>query len=229
MSAEKAFPNGQQPSEIVKRSVESFVHQMRIFNEYRTVPRFECSFDLDDDINDLSHDQLFELIDDLREYADEVEAFLSENDLPSDMTISDIRDAEGKFVIDGEVYEDEIEWINTNFLDWGYHRFHGDINVIQCLTAFGGPEAGFWIHENGSISYYTCWYSPRTFHVLRGREHAVVREFLERNMECTSFEFECEHGVYNLDKDFGLIHGFKMLAMARHSANGTHCDDEDSE
>jgi len=204
--------------DVVRDHINQYVSAMDILINNRTIPAFDGSIDVNE--SDSAE---------IKQYAEELAQFLEDNDLPSDWTPEKVEESEGKFFIDGEVYEDSNEWINAEFVDFAYHRFHNEINVIQCLTMCGGPTGGFWIEEDGSIQYWIAWGFDHHSISLSGSDYATVKAFFESEFECHSFEFECDHGVHSIDDQWGFEGATTMLRSARYSKEFEEESEEESE
>lgn len=199
------------PKEIVAHSIKTYVGEVRKFNNGDSIPKFDVTFDLPQDLTDLSADDIRDLMEDLSLYKCDLEEFIEKHDLPEGSTACDIQDAEDKYCIDGTIYEDAYEYINSEFLDWGYHRMHGDTNVIQFLTHFGGPAGGFWIDEDGELTYWTAWWSSPTSQRVTGHDKLELMEFFRTYSECMAMIY---HGDNHEFSGEGLDDGIIMLAVA---------------
>lgn len=199
------------PKEIVSRSIESYAEQVKKFNNGESIPEFWVTFDLPSDLADLNAEGISDLMEDLRLYKCELEDFIETHGLPEDMTAEDISNAQGKYCIDDCIYEDAIEYINSEFLDWGYHRMHGDTNVIQFLTHFGGPSGGFWIDEDGDLTYWTAWWSSPTSERVTGDHKRQLMDFFRTYSECMQVTY---HGDDHEFSGEGLDDSILMLAVA---------------
>lgn len=187
---------------MVSNHIRDYVLAMDILINNRTIPDFDGYIDEDSDVAEIE------------EYEEELAQFLDDNGLPSDWTAEQIEENVGKYFIDGNVYEDSNQWINAEFVDFAYHRFHNSINVIQCLTMHGGPTGGFWIEEDSSIQYWVGWgFEEHTTH-LSGSDYTTVKAFFESEFDCHCFEFN-EHCGFEIDDQWGFDGALQVLRMAR--------------
>ena len=94
------------------------------------------------------------------------------------------------YVIDGEEYQSELDFNQSQFLDFGHHRCHGDINVIQFLTHYGGPAGGFWLYPSGKMTYWTAWWGAPHMVEVRNSDKQILLNFFEVWLEGASYEYD---------------------------------------
>lgn len=235
----KNSPYGDDPNEICRRSLNNIVEAIEIFNG-PTVPAFDSPVDkLEDLLQEMQegyqvHDleELQDFVNGIKDALDEIvsetKEWFKETDMDEEVKFETIERAKDQYIVRGDVYESSIDWLNSEFLDFGYHRFHGDVNVIQCLTHFGGPGGGLWIHENGAIEYWTAWGGEHGQAWATGNNYTILRNWLEEMFEMKTFSFECEHGMYDVSEDCGFNHAMNVLSAASESRDYEQSEDEDS-
>ena len=221
------YADGTDPKEVVARSIADFSRIFQKFNEGNDIPAFERTRVMDD-LDDLNSEGIDDLMEDLRLYKCELDEFLSYNDLPENMTASDIDEVKEKWGINGDVYETEYEWTASAFLDFAHHRFHGDINVIQFLTAHGGPSAGIWLLPNGSIKYWTTWWGKGAWDFFTGANEYHAREWIGRNIECKEFFYYDPISHETTSCGTGMSGAMELLRRAQEEIDSRY-DEEDSE
>ena len=219
------------PNEICRDSITTlcdmisrvFTNEVPLLDEDPRDVLAECADQLSD-LPNHTHDDLVEIVRDItKEMDDAIERYhewCNENSINIEIDIDTVIEARGCYMDDdGNIYDDIISWCEKAFLDWGYHRYqpNSEINVIQCLTHFGGPGGGLWLHADGTIEYWTAWWGEHGSAIARGEEAIILENFLREQFENTSFAFECDHGIYDVDRDYGFDHALAVLRAAEMS------------
>jgi len=206
-------PYSRDPKEICRDSIEHYATTFRKLLDHSTVPSWELELDLSGiDPSTCSVACLDDLIYDIVQFRDALKEFISDNELPQSLTPSCIEDMSGKFCLNGDVYEDAVEYINSNFLDFGYHRYHGDINVLQFLTHFGGPAGGFWMNPDESWDFWTAWWGAPTTVEVSQEDVGTIREFFAIYLEGRTYSFDdCPHDMFNCEDQEGLEGAVRVL------------------
>jgi hypothetical protein len=158
---------------------------------------------------------------------EDFQTWLKDNDLTEDdFDYDDLVNAEneGCYFVDGEFITD-MDYINSEFLDFGYLRELRDENVLQFLTGFGGPNCGFHIHANGSVSYFYAWGWDSGVHWLSNSDAKIFLSFIEMFLECSPIDISshslCEMVEYK--EWWGLNEALDLLKILN------ALDSEDSE
>ena len=86
------------------------------------------------------------------------------------------RDEDGRVVIDGEVYEDIIEWLNTYALAYEDDPHY---RAKRLELSWGGPSDYFLFFEDGDIEYrFLDWFDGAS-RKLTGEDYEIMKRFYD--------------------------------------------------
>ena len=90
------------------------------------------------------------------------------------------RDEDGRVVIDSEVYEDIIEWLNSYALAYEDDPHY---RAKRLELSWGGPSDYFLFFEDGDIEYHFLDWFDGASRRLTGEDYEIMKKFYEEVLD----------------------------------------------